>query len=371
MPQIKPDFKVGAKIKVVGVGGSGCNAIDHMIHSKVKGVDFIALNTDSQDLHTSFAPVKIQIGKELTKGLGAGMNPEIGRAAAEESKQEILETLKGADMVFITCGMGGGTGSSASTVVVELAKQNGILTVAVVTRPFHFEGEQRMRIAEEWIARLKEVVDAYIVIPNERLLSIVDKETTFLNAFAVCDEILRQAVQGISDVITTPGIVNIDFADVRTVLKNSGHGLIGIGIAQGEKRAETAATMAINSPLLEVSINGAKGVLFAIAGGPDITMWEIQEAARIITESVDRQAKVIFGAFHDENLKKSEIKITVVAAGFPQKDQNFNMALELGEKGGQKPVGGYKIPVSRPPAEKKETDEWESVPAFLRRSKNL
>lgn len=366
MPYIKPEFKTGAKIKVLGVGGSGNNAVDHMIRSKVKGVDFIGLNTDSQDLHESLAPVKIQLGKELTKGLGAGMNPEIGRLAAEESRDEILEILKGADMAFITYGAGGGTGSSAGTVVAELAKQNGILTVAVVTKPFHFEGEERMKIAEDWLVKLRGAVDAYIIIPNEKLLSIVEKDTSLLSAFNICDEILRQAVQGISDLITVPGIINIDFADVRTILKDAGSSLIGIGLSQGEKRAENAASLAINSPLLEVSINGAKGILFSVTGGPGITMWEIQEAARTITATADKQAKIIFGAIHDESLKKDEIKITVIATGFPHKESSLKLPLDLENKN-----QFHTIVVQKQKQEKKETEEWESVPAFLRRSKEV
>lgn len=359
MAHIKPEFEISGRIKVVGVGGSGCNAVDHMIHSKVKGVEFIGINTDSQDLHHSFAPKKVQIGKQLTKGLGAGMNPEIGRASAEESAQEIEESLKGADMIFIAGGMGGGTCTGAAPVVANIAKNKiGALTIGVVTRPFHFEGQERMRLAEEGLARLKEEVDAVIVVPNEKLLSIVTKDTTFLSAFVVCDEVLRQAVQGISDLITIPGIINIDFADVKAVLKDAGTALMGIGVAQGEKRAEEAATLAVNSPLLDLSINGAQGVLFAVAGGPDLTMWEIQEAARIITESVDRQAKIIFGALHDPNLKKEEIKITVIAAKFPHKQDTFNLPLDLdGDKPKIQPRTG------------KPDEDWESVPAFLRRAK--
>ena len=316
MPQIKPDIEAFARIKVLGVGGSGKNAINHMINSKVKGVDFIAINTDAQDLHHSLASKKIHIGKNLTKGLGTGMNPELGKRAAEETKEELQETLKGADMVFVAGGMGGGTCSGAAPVIAKIAKELGILTIAVVTRPFSFEGLQRNKIAEQSIEELKKNVDAIIVVPNDRLMSMVTKETTAKSAFAICDDILKQAVEGISDLITTPGIINIDFADIKAVIENAGSALMGVGKASGEKRAEEAAKMAINSPLLEVSINGAKGVLFSIAGGDDVTLFEIQEAAKVITESIDQGAKVIFGTVHTDKLKKNEMQITVIASGF-------------------------------------------------------
>lgn len=316
MPQIQPEVESFARIRVVGVGGSGCNAINHMINSDVQGVDFIAINTDAQDIHNSRAKKKVHVGKNLTRGLGAGGNPEFGRRAAEETQEEILESLRDSDMVFIACGMGGGTGTGAAPVVAKLAREVGALTVGVVTKPFSFEGQQRMRAAEEGIASLKEEVDAIIVIPNDRLLAIVDKDTSVLNAFAICDDVLRQAVEGISDLITSPGIVNVDFADIKTVMQNAGAALMGIGLAAGEKRAEEAAQKAINSPLLEVSIAGARGVLFAIAGGDDLGMLEIQDAARVITDSIDPNARVIFGAFRDEKLKNDEIKVTVIATGF-------------------------------------------------------
>lgn len=316
MPQIQPEVESFARIRVVGVGGSGCNAINHMINSDVQGVDFIAINTDAQDIHNSQAKKKVHVGKNLTRGLGAGGNPEHGRRAAEETQEEILEALHDSDMVFIACGMGGGTGTGAAPVVAKLAKEAGALTVGVVTKPFTFEGQQRMRAAEEGIAALKDEVDAIIVIPNDRLLAIVDKDTSVLNAFAICDDVLRQAVEGISDLITSPGIVNVDFADIKTVMQNAGAALMGIGLAAGEKRAEEAAQKAINSPLLEVSIAGARGVLFAIAGGEDLGMLEIQEAARVITDSIDPNARVIFGAFRDDKLKNDEIKVTVIATGF-------------------------------------------------------
>lgn len=316
MPQIKPDVETFAKIKVVGVGGSGGSAIHRMMTSKIQGVDFVAVNTDAQALHHCQAPRKIHIGKSTTRGLGAGMNPDIGRQAAEESREEIESSIKGSDMVFITCGMGGGTGTGAAPIVAEAAKESGALTVAVITRPFSFEGLQRSKIAEVGIEELKERVDTMIIIPNDRLLTIIDRKTSLINAFEIVDDVLRQAVQGISDLITLPGIVNLDFADVKAVMKDAGSALIGIGRATGDDRAQEAARAAINSPLLEVSINGAKGVLFNVSGGSDLSMSEVNEAAQIITESVDRDAKVIFGAVQDDRLKKGEIKITVVATGF-------------------------------------------------------
>lgn len=318
MPKVNPEIETFARIKVVGVGGSGGNAINHMINSKVKGVDFIAMNTDAQDLHQSHADKKIHIGKNLTRGLGAGMNPSIGKQAAEETIEEIQGVLKGSDMVFIACGLGGGTGTGAAPIVAKTAKESGALTVGVVTRPFTFEGSQRNRIAMDGLEELRKEVDAIIVIPNDRLLLIIDKNTSASSAFATCDEILRQAVEGISDLITTPGIINVDFADIKAVMQNAGSALMGIGLATGEKRAEEAAKNAINSPLLDLSIQGARGVLFAVAGGDDLTMFEIQEAAKIITESIDRDAKVIFGAIKDEKLKKNEVKVTVIASGFPE-----------------------------------------------------
>lgn len=316
MAEVKPDVETFARIKVVGVGGSGTNAISRMIECKLKGVEFVAINTDAQALHHSKASDKIHIGKNLTKGLGAGMNPEIGRQAAEENRDEIHEVLKGADMVFVTCGLGGGTGTGASPIVAEAAKEAGALTIAVVTKPFSFEGAQRKAIALEGMENLKDRVDALIVIPNDRLLQIIDRKTTLVNAFRVVDDVLRQGVQGISDLITKPGIVNVDFADVRTVLQDAGSALMGIGTASGENRAAQAAKMAINSPLLEFSIDGAKGILFNVHGGPDMTMLEINEAANIITESIDPNAKVIFGATIDEAAKKGELSLTVIAAGF-------------------------------------------------------
>lgn len=329
MEQIRSDVESFARIRVVGVGGSGKNAVNHMVSSKVKGVEFIAINSDAQDLHHSLAKRKIHIGKNLTRGLGAGGNPDMGRRAAEETREEIANAIKGSDMVFITGGMGGGTGTGSAPVVAKIARESGALTVGVVTKPFLFEGQERMRLALQGIEELKQEVDALITIPNDRLLAIVDKETTVRSAFEQCDNILKQAVEGISDLITTPGIINVDFADIRSVMENAGSALMGVGVSSGEKRAEEAARAAINSPLLEVSITGAKGVLFAIAGGEDLGMLEIQDAARIITESIDPQARVIFGAIKDDKLKKNELKVTVIATGFPEEStigQSYNIA---------------------------------------------
>ena len=396
MPQIKPEVESFARIKVIGLGGSGKNTVNHMINSKVRGVDFIAINTDAQDLHHSLAKKKIHIGKNLTRGLGTGMNPELGKRAVEETKEEIQEAIKGADMVFIACGEGGGTGTGAAPIIARTAKENGILTVAVVTKPFFFEGVQRMKFAEQGIEELKQVVDALIIIPNDRLLQTVDKDITAKDAFAICDNILREAVEGISDLITTPGIINIDFADIRSVMENAGAALMGIGSASGDNRAEDAARAAISSPLLEISINGAKGVLFSIAGGDDLTMFEIQDAARVITESVDPNAKIIFGTVRDDKLKKGEIKITVIASNFsenyPKKgsslfqtfgggssddDRNKNKTFNVvpppqQQKEAQKPAASEKKTENKQattaPIED-DDDDWSAVPAFLRRSK--
>ena len=353
MAEVKPEVETFARIKVVGVGGSGTNAISRMIEGKLKGVEFVAINTDAQALHHSRASDKIHIGKNLTKGLGAGMNPEIGRQAAEENRDEIHEVLKGADMVFVTCGLGGGTGTGSSPIVAEAAKEAGALTIAVVTKPFSFEGAQRKAIALEGLENLKDRVDALIVIPNDRLLQIIDRKTTLMNAFRVVDDVLRQGVQGISDLITKPGIVNVDFADVRTVLQDAGSALMGIGTASGENRAAQAAKMAINSPLLEFSIDGAKGILFNVHGGPDMTMLEINEAANIITESIDPNAKVIFGATIDESTKKGELSLTVIAAGF---DSDI-----VGESSISAPIGTARSSLQEP---KKTSMEEEVLSDF-------
>ena len=316
MPEIKPDIESFANLKVIGVGGSGGNAIDRMIEARIRGVEFIAINTDAQDLHHSLATEKIHIGKSITRGLGAGMNPELGKKAAEENKEDIERAVAGADMIFIACGLGGGTGSGAAPVVADLARAAGALTVAVVTKPFSFEGAQRSQIARDALEELQGKVDTMVTIPNDRLLNIIDKKTTLTEAFRTVDDVLRQAVQGIADLITIPGIINVDFADVKAIMSNAGSALMGIGIASGEERAIKAAKKAISSPLLELSIDGAQGVLFNVTGGDDLTMSEISKAAKVITETIDPDAKVIFGAVRDENIKKGRIKITVIATGF-------------------------------------------------------
>jgi len=315
MPQVKPEIEAFAKIKVVGVGGSGGAAVNRMMASKIRGVDFIVMNTDVQALHYNNAPNKIHIGKTVTKGLGSGMDREVGRKAAEESQNEIREALKDTDMVFITCGLGGGTGSGAAPIVAAVAKEMGALTVAVVTKPFSFEGPQRSDIADKAWEELTKNVDTIITIPNDRILQVIDKKTTLLDAFKTVDDILRQGVQGISELITIPGLINVDFADVKTIMRDTGSALMGIGTGSGENRAVEAAKMAISSPLLELSIDGAHGILFTITGGPDLTMSEVSEAAKIITTSASPDAKIIFGAIIDENLTGS-MRISVVATGF-------------------------------------------------------
>jgi len=324
MAEVKPEVETFAKIKVAGVGGSGGNAITRMIECKLTGVDFVAINTDAQDLHACAAGEKIHIGKNLTRGLGAGMNPELGRQAAEENRDEIQEAFKGCDMVFVVYGAGGGTGSGAGPVVAEAAREAGALTVGVATKPFTFEGKQRMVIAEESLENLKDRVDTSITVQNDKLLQIVDRQTSLLNAFKIVDDVLRQGVQGISDLITKPGIINVDFADIKSVIQDSGSALMGVGVASGEDRAQKAAKQAINSPLLDISVDGAKGVLFNITGGTDLAMMEINEAAGLITENIDPNARIIFGAASDENVKKDEIKITVVATGFDKNGASSN-----------------------------------------------
>ena len=384
MPQIKPDIEAFARIKVLGIGGSGKNAVNHMINSKVRGGEFIAINTDAQDLQNSLPKKKIHIGKNLTHGLGTGMDPDLGKRAVEENREEIQEAIKGADMVFIAGGLGGGTCTGAAPTIAKIAKELGALTVAIVTKPFSFEGQQRMRYADQGLDELRKSVDAIVVIPNDRLLANVSKETTARTAFAMCDDVLKQAVEGISDLITIPGIINTDFADIRSILQNAGSALMGIGSASGEKRAEEAAKTAINSPLLDLSIAGAKGVLFSIAGGEDMTMFEIQDAAKVITESVDPDAKVIFGTVRDDRLKKNEIKITVIASGFPEATHRrlFNESPMTPEKKGSTIFntlisGGAAKEAPKPHQDKKEekadvasdNDDWGAVPAFLRRKK--
>jgi len=320
MAEIKPEIETFAKIKVVGVGGSGGSAINRMIASKIRGVEFVAMNTDVQALHHSQAQTKLHIGKTVTRGLGAGMDPEVGARAAEESQNEIKEILKGSDMVFITCGLGGGTGSGAAPKVAEMAKEMGALTVAVVTRPFAFEGAQRRAIADAAHDRLAEVVDTIITIPNDRVLQIIDRKTSLLDAFEIVDDVLRQGVQGISELITVPGLINVDFADVRTIMTNRGRALMGTGYGRGERRALDAANMAINSPLLEdVKIDGATGLLINITGGPDMTMNEVADAVAMIEESADEDVHIIFGYVTlDEPCE--EVKVTVIATGFPHEE---------------------------------------------------
>lgn len=331
--EIKPELETFAKIKVVGVGGGGNAAIGRMAESELRGIEFIAVNSDAQALHMCNVDRKIHIGKELSRGLGAGMNPEVGRQAAEEDEAELREALEGADMVFITCGLGGGTGTGAGPVIAQIARDLGALTLGVVTKPFSFEGSQRREIANKGHIELEEKVDSLITIPNDKLLQIIDKKTSLVDAFAVVDDVLKQGVQGISDLITIPGIVNVDFADVKAIMQGTGSALMGIGRASGENRAVEAAKAAIASPLLELSISGAKGVLFNISGGEDLGMFEIDEAARVVTESVDPDAKIIFGAVRDPELT-NEIKITVIATGFAETTHDAKPVEDRREKVG-------------------------------------
>lgn len=324
MALVKPTNTTFAKIKVIGVGGGGGNAVNSMISSnQIQGVEFIAVNTDAQALLTSKAETKLQIGSNFTKGLGSGADPDVGRAAAEESYDKLKDLLFDTDMVFITAGMGGGTGTGASPVIAEIAKETGALTVAVVTKPFAFEGTRRMKSAEEGIAGLKESVDTLIVIPNQRLMDVVDKKMTLLDAFKLADNVLGQGVQGISDLITVPGLINVDFADVKTIMTDSGSALMGIGEASGENRAATAARMAVASPLLEVSIDGAKGILFNVIGGPDLTMTEVADASTIIANAADPEANIIFGATINEEMG-SKVKISVIATGFNESQLGYS-----------------------------------------------
>lgn len=309
------DTEQFAQIKVVGVGGGGNNAVNRMIEASLKGVQFIAINTDKQALYNSKAEYKIQIGEKLTRGLGAGANPEIGSKAAEESRDDVYQALQGADMVFVTAGMGGGTGTGAAPIVAQIAKEMGILTVGVVTKPFTFEGRRRMLHADKGIEELRKRVDTLVTIPNDRLLQVVEKRTSIVDAFKIADDVLRQGVQGISDLIAIPGLVNLDFADVKTIMHERGLAHMGVGRAGGENRAVEAAKQAIHSPLLETTINGAKGVLLNITGGPSLGLYEINEAAAIVQEAADMEANIIFGAVIDESLK-DEIRITVIATGF-------------------------------------------------------
>lgn len=359
---IKPDVNRFAKIKVLGIGGGGTNALNSMItQAQIQGVDFVAVNTDQQHLLASQAQTKVQIGDGLTKGLGAGANPEIGSKAAEESLERIKETIAGADMVFITYGAGGGTGTGAGPVIAELAKKLGILTIGVVTKPFGFEGTRRMVVADEGIEHLREKVDTLIVIPNQKLLDVVDKNVPLLEAFKLADSVLSQGVQGISDIIVVPGLINVDFADVKAIMKGAGSTLMGVGTATGENRAATAARTAIASPLLDASIEGARGVLFNITGGSDMTMNEVDEAAKVITAQADPDAQIIFGAAIDEKLV-DQVKVTVIATGFDQSRQQYIRPIEYDTKTEVKDAEDGEKPPQDSPIDDDEFD----VPTFLR-----
>lgn len=372
---IKPQTTNFAKIRVMGIGGGGGNAINSMIiQSAVKGVDFISVNTDAQALLQSQSPTKLQIGENLTKGLGSGGNPDIGTQAAEESYEKIKDVIEGSDMIFLTAGMGGGTGTGATSVIAKAAKEVGALTVAVVTKPFSFEGTRRMVAAEEGIDSLRDKVDTLIVIPNQRILDVVDKKLPLVEAFRVADSVLSQGVQGISDIITVPGLINVDFADVKAIMSNSGSALMGMGTGVGENRAQTAARMAIASPLLEISMEGARGLLLNITGGSDLSMSEVDEAAKIIAQSADPDANIIFGATIDESMH-DQIKITVIATGFDQARQtlkefmlpnnNSNKTAIQESANGNHDQTPQKPQVQEIPLENKDEEIWD-IPAFLR-----
>ncbi|MDO8498828.1 MAG: cell division protein FtsZ [bacterium] len=379
---IKPDVQRFAKIKVVGLGGGGCNALSSMISlQQIQGVEFVAINTDAQALLANQSPTKVQIGEALTRGLGSGGQPEIGRQAAEESTQKIEDVIQDADMVFLTAGMGGGTGTGAIAIAAAISKKVGALTVAVVTKPFNFEGTRRMIVAEDGIEELKDKVDALIVIPNQRLLEVVDKNMTLNEAFRLADSVLGQGVQGISDLIVMPGLINVDFADVRSIMSNAGSALMGIGKAGGENRAEAAARMAIASPLLEVSIEGAKGVLFNIVGGPDLTMDEVDKAAKIIAAAADPDANIIFGATIKED-QIDQLVISVIATGFDQTRARLREFAGLGMNQPAPMVFAQATQQAQDDSQVQATDDGEGVkeeeedddnsrldiPAFLRRN---
>ena len=346
MPEVKPALETFARIVVVGVGGGGGQSINRMVEAKIRGVEFLALNTDIQALHHSLATHKINIGKTITRGLGAGMDPDTGRRAAEESQNEIRDILKGANMVFITAGMGGGTGTGAAPIVADIARELGALTVAVVTKPFSFEGSQRKSIADRGHDELATRVDTIITIPNDRVMQMIDKKTTLQEAFRVIDDVLRQAVQGISELIMTHGQINVDFADVRRIMANQGAALMGIGRASGENRAIDAAKAAISSPLLEISIDGARGILFIVSGPEDLSMLEVQEAAKVVTGSADENAAIILGLTHDSSLGE-DVKITVVATGFEER----RSAREPAREEPQQAFRPISRPIFRPPAQ--------------------
>ena len=354
-----------ATIKVIGVGGAGNNAVNRMIDAGIKGVDFIAVNTDRQALQTSKAKTKIQIGEKITRGLGAGANPDIGAQSAEESKAEVAEALRGADMVFVTAGMGGGTGTGAAPIVAAAAKEMGILTIGVVTKPFTFEGKKRLSQAERGIEALKGKVDTLVVIPNDKLLQIIDRKTSIIEAFKQADDILRQGVQGISDLIAIPGLVNLDFADVKTIMLNQGMAHMGVGSASGENRAEDAAKEAIQSPLLETSIEGAKGVIINITGGEDLGLHEVNTAAELVQRSVDPEANIIFGTVTDPNMT-DEIQITVIATGFEKNDPITSIGVDnIVTKTWEKKINS--IPAS---SESGSSQNDLDIPSFLRKNKN-
>jgi len=369
MALVKPDVGRFAKIKVLGVGGGGGNAINTMVASNsIVGVDFVAINTDAQALLANLAPIKLQIGENLTRGLGVGGNPDLGRQSAEESKEKIKNLLADTDMVFITGGMGGGTGTGASPIIAEIAKEQGALTIAVVTKPFAFEGTRRMVAAEEGVENLKDKVDALIVIPNQKLLDSIDRKISLVEAFKTVDAILGQGVQGISDIITLPGLINRDFADIKSIMKGAGSAFMGIGTGVGENRAQTAAKAAISSPLLEVLIEGAKGILFTITGGPDLTMGEVEEASKIITEQADADANIIFGATISETMV-DQIKITVIATGFDEskiKLQKMLQKTQVSSTEVKTPSSENKEEMPQTEIPPEEIGEEYEVPAFLR-----
>jgi len=359
---IKPEVNRFAKIKVIGIGGGGCNALNSMINlQQIQGVDFIGVNTDAQALLTCQAPTKVQIGEQLTKGLGSGGDPEVGRKAAEESTEKLMEVVGDADMVFITSGMGGGTGTGASAIIAEAARKSGALTVAVVTKPFAFEGTQRRITSEEGVESLKGKVDTMIVIPNQRLLDVVDKKMSLLEAFKVADSVLGQGVQGISDIIVMPGLINVDFADVRTVMTDAGSALMGIGFGTGEGKASSAARSAIASPLLEVSIEGARGILFNVTGGPDLSMFEVDEAAKIISSAANSDANIIFGAAIDDNMV-DQVKITVIATGFSEEKIRSVEAKEAADALSTDSGNSGTMELD----DKKEEEDEYDIPAFMR-----
>jgi len=368
--QKKEPVETFAKIKVVGIGGGGGNILSRMNRGQLHGVDFIVINTDVQDLHKTGIREKLHIGKNISKGLGAGMNPEIGRQAAEESRPQIEEMLRGADMVFLTAGMGGGTGTGAISIVAEIARDLGILTVAVVTKPFFFEGSQRTQIAEEGLVKLRDRVDAYLVVPNDRIFNIIDQNTPLNEAFEAIDEILKDSVRGVAELINVPGIINTDFADIKTVLQEAGMALIGIGKASGSDRAINAVKAAVGSPLFEISPSGARGVLFSVMGN-DLKMVEINEAAKYVGELVDPSAKIIFGAMEDNRLKKGEIKVMVIAAGFNGlvKYNNEKQQAIFSEKERAEKIEKPPFVMKKEEQQKKMNDDTLEVPAFLRRKK--